>query len=84
MEIGGKVFTISTHILTRRMTKCEEQFEAGVDISTHILTRRMTIFNRDRRKQDEISTHILTRRMTNRQEKLFFQKIFQLTSSRGG
>ena len=33
---------LSTHILTRRMTKVEDEIQMPEDLSTHILTRRMT------------------------------------------
>ncbi len=33
---------ISTHILTKRMTKLEARINGSLAISTHILTKRMT------------------------------------------
>ena len=37
-------YTISTHILTRRMTPMKHPNSSNFYISTHILTRRMTMF----------------------------------------
>ena len=56
--------TISTHILTKRMT--EEGLDVIVEeyISTHILTKRMTTTIEEGKKGRKISTHILTKRMT--------------------
>ena len=75
---------ISTHILTRRMTKTFHIIAYDRYISTHILTRRMTDGNFTLFKIKIISTHILTRRMTNMLVALFTTLSFQLTSSRGG
>ena len=55
---------ISTHILTRRMTKCNKSIILNRNISTHILTRRMTGSVGGKKDVNNISTHILTRRMT--------------------
>ena len=99
--------SISTHILTRRMTEEHVDNLTEANISTHILTRRMTRRSRGRMILLCISTHILTRRMTllvhsvldieyyfnshpheeddgNKVMTTTGDKIFQLTSSRGG
>ena len=77
--------SISTHILTRRMTRQFQlrKWPAEV-ISTHILTRRMTSSRRKSTVSREISTHILTRRMTPSISHVTEPSTFQLTSSRGG
>ena len=56
---------ISTHILTKRMTICDNDSDFGSDISTHILTKRMTNVDNEEGNEEDISTHILTKRMTN-------------------
>ena len=49
---------ISTHILTRRMTKRPARAQAYKDISTHILTRRMTSLRRESvRRQAHFNSH---------------------------
>ena len=55
---------ISTHILTKRMTKSLRIYRGGLFISTHILTKRMTTEAGEMKVEEEISTHILTKRMT--------------------
>ena len=56
--------SISTHILTRRMTVSYMHTGVIIYISTHILTRRMTSRTVIHDSSGAISTHILTRRMT--------------------
>ena len=56
---------ISTHILTKRMTRFFIHIILRINISTHILTKRMTIcLFFFRQYSEHISTHILTKRMT--------------------
>ena len=55
---------ISTHILTKRMTKYLLIKSISHGISTHILTKRMTICADSPFIDSIISTHILTKRMT--------------------
>ena len=62
--INTVFFKISTHILTKRMTKPELIRLHIRYISTHILTKRMTIYMKHLSLFQTISTHILTKRMT--------------------
>ncbi len=55
---------ISTHILTKRMTKVIQHCVILLCISTHILTKRMTATLIFAWQKPGISTHILTKRMT--------------------
>ena len=55
---------ISTHILTKRMTKDYLSMCEACCISTHILTKRMTAYMSRVSISEDISTHILTKRMT--------------------
>ena len=55
---------ISTHILTKRMTKVIQHCVILLCISTHILTKRMTEKKMVINMVHIISTHILTKRMT--------------------
>ena len=55
---------ISTHILTKRMTKMFYNVVILFIISTHILTKRMTVLFPYWVCCHNISTHILTKRMT--------------------
>ena len=57
-------YSISTHILTKRMTEIYEVINYLQNISTHILTKRMTLRKSCDRNTGHISTHILTKRMT--------------------
>ena len=57
---------ISTHILTKRMTKVIQHCVILLCISTHILTKRMTLTVGVGRITIGISTHILTKRMTEK------------------
>ena len=75
---------ISTHILTKRMTKFDEYYNEVRKISTHILTKRMTI-------EQEVTWSCLTFQLTSSRRgwqeyimELFYVTIFQLTSSRRG
>ena len=61
--------SLSTHILTRRMTVNENRSAFKLALSTHILTRRMTAIDSPGSSTPVLSTHILTRRMTNRWKK---------------
>ena len=61
---SSKDGSISTHILTKRMTHITHTAVIRSGISTHILTKRMTFFHRDGGAYYIISTHILTKRMT--------------------
>ena len=79
-----EVIYISTHILTKRMTKSVIRFVREILISTHILTKRMTGIIPCRFSFPDISTHILTKRMTVLQRTEKFKLSFQLTSSRRG
>ena len=56
--------SISTHILTKRMTCKKRNKLLRLDISTHILTKRMTFVQSQKIHSNIISTHILTKRMT--------------------
>ena len=56
--------TISTHILTKRMTDFSHLSNCFRNISTHILTKRMTSVSRFLNPSLYISTHILMKRMT--------------------
>ena len=56
--------SISTHILTKRMTGNVYQVNWTLSISTHILTKRMTSLQFTNNVLPSISTHILTKRMT--------------------
>ena len=75
---------ISTHILTKRMTRtsCSSFHRQG--ISTHILTKRMTNMKSHSFGLMNISTHILTKRMTLTDNNVLRPVLFQLTSSRRG
>ena len=65
--LGMKVYkNISTHILTKRMTKSTNCITIASDISTHILTKRMTEVAIKIAGKLDISTHILTKRMTTK------------------
>ena len=55
---------ISTHSLTRRLTKITVVECDGTYISTHSLTRRLTLCNTSAESIRRISTHSLTRRLT--------------------
>ena len=55
---------ISTHILTKRMTRTLHGNQQRIVISTHILTKRMTSLLKKDVYDEDISTHILTKRMT--------------------
>ena len=58
------LWRISTHILTKRMTKIFDFINNAFYISTHILTKRMTMDEWKIQRKCVISTHILTKRMT--------------------
>ena len=58
------ITSISTHILTKRMTEIRYRKENYMNISTHILTKRMTKSGSIMFSKKDISTHILTKRMT--------------------
>ena len=60
-----KYWSISTHILTKRMTFYFHVLSPVLHISTHILTKRMTKITCNPSVSNNISTHILTKRMTN-------------------
>ena len=55
---------ISTHSLTRRLTRLIISYLPVFDISTHSLTRRLTVLTTATVPQQYISTHSLTRRLT--------------------
>ena len=55
---------ISTHSLTRRLTKKAWREAKGMCISTHSLTRRLTTKILQMIAKGYISTHSLTRRLT--------------------
>ena len=76
--------SISTHILTKRMTTAifNEWFD-GI-ISTHILTKRMTLCNRTRRRILYFNSHPHEEDDGIEKVKAFPTKKFQLTSSRRG
>ena len=76
--------SISTHILTKRMTDMFNFLFQDRNISTHILTKRMTGNARDFNDVVDISTHILTKRMTKSLGGKSPETVFQLTSSRRG
>ena len=85
-EIGlSEIAVISTHILTKRMTKFRLQSNQSHHISTHILTKRMTAehnifcysvryFNSHPHEEDDA----LAVEFENE------ERLFQLTSSRRG
>ena len=62
--INTVFFKISTHILTKRMTRTLHGNQQRIVISTHILTKRMTSLLKKDVYDEDISTHILTKRMT--------------------
>ena len=71
--------SISTHILTKRMTRGWRDGSCGQKISTHILTKRMTFLScRSVHSFCNISTHILTKRMT---ESVFRLPVFPCIST---
>ena len=76
--------TISTHSLTRRLTRTAERYHRSGCISTHSLTRRLTGKRIAGSQQSSISTHSLTRRLTSICENLVEMGVFQLTASQGG
>ena len=63
-SISSRYNSISTHILTKRMTNSHCLSFCVSHISTHILTKRMTCQNGYFIIPGVISTHILTKRMT--------------------
>ena len=79
-----RTLEISTHSLTRRLTKYLKSITKIANISTHSLTRRLTIFSRNIINNKVISTHSLTRRLTVICILYQEYRIFQLTASQGG
>ena len=75
---------ISTHSLTKRLTKFLWIFLAYTDISTHSLTKRLTSEERWWTYPRCISTHSLTKRLTMMQDIEENTDVFQLTASRRG
>ena len=61
---NNKIYTISTHSLTRRLTGFAPSPGQLIDISTHSLTRRLTEKCTSCSSITDISTHSLTRRLT--------------------
>ena len=64
LSVIAFLITISTHILTKRMTFHFRVTQWMENISTHILTKRMTLAVFPKCHAWDISTHILTKRMT--------------------
>ena len=64
VSCGLRRMDISTHSLTRRLTRSTVSSVVNRIISTHSLTRRLTIDGSARATWLQISTHSLTRRLT--------------------
>ena len=75
---------ISTHSLTRRLTKVGVYCNYDWYISTHSLTRRLTQTASRALISQSISTHSLTRRLTWLGQLGIRKPLFQLTASQGG
>ena len=60
----ARMMDISTHSLTKRLTRLRSNYNQTTDISTHSLTKRLTNQTTDKRPANHISTHSLTKRLT--------------------
>ena len=80
----GSIIIISTHSLTRRLTRHRDFQSVCAFISTHSLTRRLTQSSTKSGGRIAISTHSLTRRLTTVHYLCLFVLLFQLTASQGG
>ena len=82
--INTVFFKISTHILTKRMTKQSWKKVAGMSISTHILTKRMT--GDVIRLKNSVTFQLTSSRRgwPTDDHNVNYVMLFQLTSSRRG
>ena len=75
---------ISTHSLTKRLTKSNVFHYINEHISTHSLARRLTILSLTAPPDKAISTHSPARRLTSLYIDRYRRISFQLTASQGG